>query len=105
MDKNQYGVHRTHCCVKHGCKYGDKDCPVVKGEIRQDYTCERCNYDGINSVDELFTNINILQITNDLFSLIDQWEGDTWSLKEDEKYLEYKEKLVKYIKSQSRYNI
>ena len=23
------GVHQTHCCVVHGCKYGDEDCPVV----------------------------------------------------------------------------
>jgi len=39
MDKNQYGVHRTHCCIKHGCKYNDKDCLVVSGEIKQDYLC------------------------------------------------------------------
>jgi len=53
MDKSRYGVHRTHCCVKHGCKYNDKDCPVVSGEIKQDYLCESCGYDGINSIDDL----------------------------------------------------
>ena len=26
------GVHELHCCL-HGCKYGDEDCPVVKGII------------------------------------------------------------------------
>jgi hypothetical protein len=102
MDKSKYGVHKTHCCVKHGCKYGDKDCPIVNGEIKQDYICESCGYDGIKSVDELFIDINIQQITNDLFSFIEQWEGSAWSLKEDEKYLEYKEKVIKYIDSQSK---
>lgn len=34
------GVHQAHCCKKHGCKYGDEDCPVVSGEIVQEYTCE-----------------------------------------------------------------
>jgi len=54
MEKEKYGVHRTHCCIEHGCKYGDKDCPVVNREIRQDYICEDCDNEGINSVDELF---------------------------------------------------
>lgn len=45
MDKSKYGVHRTHCCKKHGCKYGDEDCPVVTGKIKQDYPCEDCYYD------------------------------------------------------------
>ena len=40
--KSHYGVHRTHCCIKHGCKYGDEDCPVTTGEIKQDYECEDC---------------------------------------------------------------
>lgn len=53
MDKFQYGVHQAHCCVQHGCKYGDKDCPVVKKEIKQDYLCEFCKEDGIISTNEL----------------------------------------------------
>jgi hypothetical protein len=32
----------THCCARHGCKYGHEDCPVVGGEIRQAYPCEQC---------------------------------------------------------------
>ncbi len=39
------GVHRTHCCKWHGCKYGDDDCPVANGEVEQDYLCERCCWD------------------------------------------------------------
>lgn len=40
--------HRTHCCVYHGCKYGDKDCPVVNMEIEQAYPCEDCSETGSN---------------------------------------------------------
>ena len=38
------GVHRTHCCVLHGCKYGDEDCPVWNKKIKQDYPCEECGW-------------------------------------------------------------
>jgi hypothetical protein len=39
----KYGVHRTHCCVIHGCKYSDFECPVSNEKIKQDYPCEDCN--------------------------------------------------------------
>ncbi len=39
---DQIGVHRTHCCVIHGCKYGDRDCPVKLANITQEYLCEDC---------------------------------------------------------------
>lgn len=32
--------HETHCCKRHGCKYGDKDCPIVLGIAKQEYGCE-----------------------------------------------------------------
>ena len=32
--------HETHCCKRHGCKYGDKNCPVVLGNVKQEYGCE-----------------------------------------------------------------
>ena len=41
----EWGVHRTHCCSKHGCKYGDADCPVAIELIKQDYDCESCSWD------------------------------------------------------------
>lgn len=37
------GVHASHCCKWHGCKYGDPDCPVVNGEVEQEYLCEYCS--------------------------------------------------------------
>ena len=46
MDKSKYGVHRTHCCINHGCKYGYEDCPVTNGIIKQDHLCQDCCDDG-----------------------------------------------------------
>lgn len=37
------GVHGTHCCVKHGCKYGEDDCPVELGKVIQEHPCEECD--------------------------------------------------------------
>ncbi len=41
------GVHVTHCCVDHGCKYAEEDCPVVSGQYKQKYRspwwCEDCS--------------------------------------------------------------
>jgi hypothetical protein len=40
------GVHQSHCCSVHGCKYDDKDCPVgVTGRLAQDHPCEQCQDD------------------------------------------------------------
>lgn len=51
MIVDKIGVHRTHCCALHGCKYGkDSICPVVRREIPQDYLCEDCDHDGINDL-------------------------------------------------------
>jgi hypothetical protein len=53
MNEQEIGTHKGHCCVKHGCKYGNKDCPVVARRVIQDYTCEECSMAGIQSVPEL----------------------------------------------------
>jgi hypothetical protein len=37
------GVHVTHCCAQHGCKYGDdRRCPVASGRVKQEGPCETC---------------------------------------------------------------
>lgn len=47
-------VHTQHCCVNHGCKYGDPDCPVWLGKRNQSYPCESCSmYEDINSLSEV----------------------------------------------------
>lgn len=38
-------VHTEHCCIVHGCKYRDKDCPVETGKAVQSYPCESCGGD------------------------------------------------------------
>ena len=43
---NNDGVHAELCCAKHGCMYGDKDCPVVLGKIKQNNPCEDCEEEG-----------------------------------------------------------
>lgn len=62
MREIKIGVHQSHCCVLHGCKYGkDSECPVVKGDVRQDYICESCDMDDIKDVDEIdkYLSLNI----------------------------------------------
>jgi hypothetical protein len=34
---------KSHCCVKHGCKYGRERCPVVNKREKQLYPCEFCH--------------------------------------------------------------
>lgn len=34
--------HTTHCCIIHGCKYCEEDCPVATGKVQQEYSCEDC---------------------------------------------------------------
>jgi len=61
---NQTGVHASHCCVYHGCKYFDDDCPVISGETHQQYPCEECMYDPM------------LEVVDHLNELIDQTPVD-----------------------------
>ncbi|MDD4779153.1 MAG: hypothetical protein PHT02_00920 [Tissierellia bacterium] len=58
MDKSKYGVHASHCCIKHGCKYGDKDCPVVNRKIKQEYLCEYCGEDDIKDLEQLYYSVD-----------------------------------------------
>ena len=36
------GVHISHCCLRHGCKYGDPSCSVETGNDKQEFPCESC---------------------------------------------------------------
>lgn len=59
MEESKWGVHIAHCCVMHGCKYGDEDCPVETEQARQKYLCESCDHSGIKSLDELTRQRNL----------------------------------------------
>lgn len=55
---DKIGVHVTHCCIVHGCKYGDRDCPVVLGKSDQHYLCEDCKeapFASTKSIKAVFT--------------------------------------------------
>jgi len=45
MNHEESGVHAHHCCKRHGCKYGNDDCPVAYGNLDQEYPCEDCRDD------------------------------------------------------------
>lgn len=43
MSEREIAVHQSHCCLTHGCKYGQSDvCPVANEVVVQDYKCESC---------------------------------------------------------------
>lgn len=48
MSDAEYSSHLNHCCIKHGCKYGDENCPVVLGRDKQRYPCEDCDQEYIS---------------------------------------------------------
>lgn len=76
MDKREFGVHKAHCCVKHGCKYGEPDCPVVNQIVEQSYTCEECNNEGIKKVSDLITLKDIDKLKN-IFNHYDSLMNDS----------------------------
>jgi len=51
MNKEYKDVHTEHCCILHGCKYGnDVFCTVVTKQAPQSYCCESCGDDGIRDL-------------------------------------------------------
>lgn len=43
MDEREIATHAGHCCVLHGCKYGEETCPVEHGKTKQYYPCQDCD--------------------------------------------------------------
>ena len=76
-NKENWGVHQSHCCKDHGCKYGDPYCPVINDEVIQDHPCEMCSWaeqdrERLNdSLEELVKNI-----LNDCKLSVDAIQGD-----------------------------
>lgn len=44
-DQEFTDVHTSHCCTKHGCKYGNEYCTVTRGVRAQQYPCEACGWE------------------------------------------------------------
>jgi hypothetical protein len=47
-------VHTEHCCIDHGCKYGDENCTVVTGKLPQSFACEDCESELLVSPKQLY---------------------------------------------------
>jgi hypothetical protein len=43
MPMDDEATHQDHCCIHHGCKYGDEKCYVVKKLVTQNRGCIKCN--------------------------------------------------------------
>ena len=58
------GTHRAHCCILHGCKYGDIHCPVATNKIGQDDPCMDCDDDlkGFPEFPESMSSLKILNL-------------------------------------------
>jgi hypothetical protein len=74
-NRSHDGVHATHCCWLHGCKYCDSDCPVKTGEIKQAYACEDCQEDGWSETPP--------QELKEIEKLVDKWM-ERWFNDEEE---------------------
>ena len=67
ISKERWGVHETHCCKKHGCKYGKhKDCPVELGLIKQAYSCQT----GFDMEEDCFEEEIDFQMKYDEYKLV-----------------------------------
>lgn len=57
IPKEQWGVHETHCCEVHGCKYSKVDCPVKIGLIAARHECEYCVDDARENYPQYSTKV------------------------------------------------
>ena len=91
MTKNP-GVHITHCCVTHGCKYGsDEECPVFRKEEFQKYPCELC--ESYNTVDRRYKKFDSVELEK-----AEKWYKTHWNkLNKHERIIMYWENNPDYI--------
>jgi uncharacterized Zn-finger protein len=52
LPESQKDIHTEHCCVLHGCHWGQEFyCTVVKGQKPQSFVCGYCARRGIINLD------------------------------------------------------
>lgn len=70
------GTHVGHCCVLHGCKYGEDDCPVTTKKLPQAYECEDCTdiYEGSNFI--IVTSKNVSNVYHGAYGKLIEFLGD-----------------------------
>ena len=54
-------VHKSHCCLNHGCKYDDKDCPVMTGAIMHSHSALKV----VDSYELMMVAVNFKRIKMD----------------------------------------
>lgn len=47
-------AHTEHCCITHGCKYGDADCPVTSMVKNQSGPCWHCHEEAIDNMPPIY---------------------------------------------------
>jgi len=78
--------HVTHCCIVHGCKYGDEDCPIVTGEAVQMHPCITCE-----DREQTITNTNdviLLMMIDRLDQIVKSLSKVVDLIQESENYLQ-----------------
>jgi hypothetical protein len=72
----------THCCPRHGCKYGHDDCPVFDGKVAPEYPpdngCEQCEYEETEYPE--IQHLKFVSQVLDFFSKNDVTEDLMWSV-------------------------
>ena len=68
---NNKCVHTEHCCVYHGCKYGEDYCPVYVGYKEQSHPCEDCDWE-VNTIPTVSEHI-LKERQNALNNLMEDW--------------------------------
>lgn len=86
-------IHTGHCCVEHGCKYGDVDCPVWLAAKKQGFPCESCN--GKMPLaplsDEVNRRISVAEEELDAYSYDDDWDYDIEDDEFEDDYEDYED--------------
>lgn len=83
-------VHSSHCCVLHGCKYGEESCPVVIKTEAQEYPCEWCHEEGFEEAPTI-ESINVQEVrfsANVYSSAIAYKDGNGWHIKSSPEWKE-----------------
>lgn len=103
IPKERWSVHETHCCFEHGCKYGNEDCPVAIGLIKQEYDCEFCGEEYLPEMDKkqgyFLTKEQLINLLTELTDNITN--NVTIDLKEDNYASLYIEDYVKGVSKES----
>ena len=84
-------AHTEHCCLTHGCKYGEEDCTVTTGKFPQSYDCEECELD---SQDPYLIRIKELEAVLSKFVNWTTNEAGTKALGDDVELWELAEKVL-----------